>query len=120
MRYRAGAALIWAVAGGAAQAQDDWNMREDDAPLTSAQMQHDIVGRQLVFYDGGISDYGPEGVYSYTYDGGGTAFGAYRMQQDGVICVAFANGFDRCDMFVRSGGRLVVITQKGDRFPVRP
>ena len=40
--------------------------------------------------------------------------------EDGIICIVYRNGFDRCDMYVRSGGRLVVLTEDGERYPVRP
>jgi hypothetical protein len=98
----------------------DWAILDSDVVLTADEMQQSVVGQDLTFYDNGVSRYAEDGAYSYTYDGGGTALGTYEMRDDGVICTAFLNGFSRCDMIVRSGERLVVITEKGDRFPVRP
>lgn len=74
----------------------------------------------LIFYEGGQSRYSVGGAYSYSYQGGGTAFGRFQIEGDGTICIAFNNGRSRCDAFVRSHGRLVMITQSGDRFPIRP
>ena len=99
----------------------DWNLQPGDEPLSPAELQ-DLVGRTLMFYDDGQSAYSAGGSYSYTYgasNGGGTAFGTYRIDGDGSVCVEFRNGFSRCDFFVRSGERLVLITEAGDRFPVR-
>lgn len=82
-----------------------------------------LLARSLTFYDDGVSRYSPGGSYSYTYsalNGGGTAFGTYQIEADNSLCVLFRNGFDRCDLFVRNAGRLVLITQQGERYPVRP
>lgn len=98
----------------------DWATRDGDTLLSPSEMQAEVVGRKLTFYDNGVSEYAADGAYSYTYDGGGTAHGTYTLGENGVVCTAFQNGFDRCDMIVRNGERLVVITEKGDRFPVRP
>lgn len=99
---------------------EDFALLEGDNVLS----REDVVAmteRHLVeFYEGGQSRYSAGGAYSYTYQGGGTAYGAYEIGPDGVICILFQNGRDRCDKFVRSHGRLVMITQSGDRFPIRP
>lgn len=97
----------------------DWATRDGDVPMTPAEMQAEEVGRQLTFFDNGVSAYGPEGTYSHTYDGGDTALGVYTLGEDGVVCTVFRNGFDRCDKIVHNGAKLVVITKKVDRFPVR-
>lgn len=34
--------------------------------------------------------------------------------------MTFDNGRDRSDKFVENAGRLVLLTDAGDRFPVRP
>ena len=80
-----------------------------------------IEGRTLTFFDNGQSKFSVGGAYSYTYaNGGGTAFGAYDVAEDGTVCIAFRNGFGRCDRYVQSGGRVVMLTEKGERFPIRP
>lgn len=104
----------------AAQAQD-WAIRDGDTRLTRAQAHDLTAGRTLVFYDDGQSKFSVGGSYSYTYaNGGGTAFGQFTVLDDGQICIAYNNGFSRCDLYVRNKGRLVLLTEKGERFPVRP
>ena len=118
MKYLMAAVLAGAVPlAGAAQ---DWALRSGDTVLSRAEMQAELVVQDIVFYDNGRSQFGAGGAYAYTYDQGGTAFGQYTLRDDGVICIAYRNGFGRCDKYVRNGGRLVVITEDGDRFPVRP
>ncbi len=93
-----------------------------DRVLDSAAMSRDVVGRTHQFFDGGISFYSVSGTYTYTYSDGGRAYGTYQLSEDGadgVVCSAFANGFSRCDMYVHDGTRLVLITEQGDRFPVK-
>ena len=113
--------LIFVCLSGPALAAE-WTLRPGDTPFTA----HDAVtleGRTLTFYDDGRSTYEADGVYSYTYapvNGGGTAWGDYSVMPDGSICIAFRNGLARCDLYVRSGDRLVLITEAGERYPVRP
>ncbi|MEX0351412.1 MAG: hypothetical protein AB3N15_18465 [Paracoccaceae bacterium] len=97
----------------------DWNLRPGEEPLSLAELDA-FEGRTLTFYDNGQSRYSADGAYSYTYGSGGTAFGTYRIAEDGSICTAFDHGFNRCDLFVRRDGRLILIDEKGQRFPVRP
>lgn len=106
---------------GTAQAAD-WALRPGEEVLARDAL-HGLAGRTLTFYDDGQSRYSAGGAYSYTYsveNGGGTAFGTYHIAEDGSICTEFRNGFSRCDLFVHSNGRLVLIDEKGDRYPVRP
>lgn len=100
----------------------DWSLRPGDTPLDATELDG-LAGQVLTFYDDGQSRYSAGGSYSYTYspaNGGGTAFGRYALADDGSVCVTFRNGFDRCDLYVRNKGRLILITQTGERFPVRP
>ncbi|MBQ4808258.1 hypothetical protein J4717_12340 [Phaeobacter sp. HS012] len=81
-----------------------------------------LPGQSFVFYDDGEALFGDDGAYSYTYsaaNGGGTAWGNYRVAQDGRVCVTFVNGMSRCDQYVTNRDRTVVITSDGQRFPVR-
>lgn len=98
----------------------EWATRDGDLMLGPGELEAELIGREVMFYDNGVSAFAEDGGYSYTYDQGGTAFGRYELGEDGVVCIVFANGFDRCDMYVRSGTRLVLITEKGERFPIRP
>ena len=106
-----------------AQAQD-WALRPGDEVMTEAQIADLLVGRTITFYDDGQSRFSPGGSYSYTYsaaNGGGSQFGTFEPVGDGVICIAYRNGFSRCDRYVLAGGeRLTVLTEDGGRFPVRP
>ncbi len=113
-------ALVGAVLAGPALAQD-FTPRDSDVVLDAAAMRAEVVGRTHEFFDGGVSFFSVSGTYSYTYSDGGRAYGTYELRPDqaGVVCSAFAAGFSRCDMYVQAGGRLVLITQDGTRFPVR-
>ncbi|WP_281973514.1 hypothetical protein [Ruegeria faecimaris] len=108
-------ALLTATPLGAAE----WTTKPDDVPLTQQELTA-LAGRTLTFYDDGQSRYSAGGAYSYTYASGESAFGTYSIAEDGSICVQYRNGFGRCDLYVLSAGRLILITEKGERFPVRP
>lgn len=97
-----------------------WNLYANDTVLTEHEIATRIEGQTLVFYDNGQSVFGPDGGYSYTYDGGGTSFGQYRVEGDGIICIDFENGWSRCDKYVRSDQRLILLTADGERYPIRP
>ncbi len=115
-------ALALLLASTSSLRAQDWVLRDGDQPLSLAQMQ-DLMGRALTFYDDGISKYSAGGAYSYTYgprNGGGTAFGTFEIAEDGSVCTAFRNGFSRCDLLVMNAGRMILITETGDRFPIRP
>jgi hypothetical protein len=93
---------------------------EGDELLTPHEIAAMTRNRTITFYEGGTSQYSVGGAYSYSYAGGGTAFGRFKIGENGVICVTFQNGRARCDQFVHSHGRLVMISEQGDRFPIRP
>lgn len=100
---------------------DNWSVRATDTVLDQGAVAAMIEGNTLTFFDDGQSKFSTGGAYSYTYaNGGGTAFGSYDIQPDGTVCIAFRNGFARCDRYVESGGRFVMLTEKGERFPIRP
>ena len=103
----------------AASAQD-WKLRDSDARLDSSQLADALVDQRIIFFDNGESRFSADGAYSYTYDQGGTAHGRYTISDDSTVCIAFDNGFSRCDMYVRSGDKLVLLTEDGLRFPIRP
>ncbi|OYX45382.1 MAG: hypothetical protein B7Z02_02135 [Rhodobacterales bacterium 32-67-9] len=97
----------------------DWSMRAGDEPLSGAALEA-LLGLPLVrFHDGGRSEYGPGDSYAYVYSNEDRAEGRYRVEADGSVCVDFVNGFSRCDLYVRNGGRVLLIDRKGDRYPVR-
>jgi hypothetical protein len=101
----------------------DWGLRDTDERFDAAGIEAEVSGRTLTFYDDGRSKFSAGGAYSYTYsivNGGGSQFGTWSAEPDGIICISYRNGFSRCDMYVRASGRLVVLTEDGGRFPVRP
>lgn len=113
--------LITFLAAGSVAAEE-WSLRPGDVPLPQADLEA-LAGQTLTFYDDGRSKYSAGGAYSYTYsakNGGGTAFGSYHIAEDGSVCTEFQSGFQRCDLYVRNGTRMILVTEKGERFPVRP
>ncbi|WP_296762681.1 hypothetical protein [Sediminimonas sp.] len=106
-------ALLPAMAAG-------WETRDGDVPLSKAALRDALVGQVLTFCDDGKSRFYDDGRYSYTYGQGGIAYGHYSLNGDGTACIGFVGGSSRCDLYVRNGDRLVLVTEDGDRFPVRP
>ncbi|SLN74232.1 hypothetical protein [Ruegeria meonggei] len=96
----------------------EWPTKPGDVPLSSVELDG-LAGRTLTFYDDGQSKFSAGGAYSFTYASGDSAFGTYSIAEDGSVCIAYRNGFTRCDLYVRSGERLILIDEKGDRYPVR-
>lgn len=118
MTYR----IFWpvlALVASTATAQD-WNLRATDQVLDAEALGLIADGGALTYYDDGVSLFSAGGAYSYTYaNNGGTAFGRFRVEGDGQICIDYRNGFSRCDMYVRNGGRLILLTEDGERYPIK-
>lgn len=98
---------------------EDWKMRSEDVLFDQAGLRQELSGKTLVFFDDGRSVYGEDGYYSYTYGGGGTWEGRWRVEDSSLVCVTFVTDVTRCDRIVRHGDRLVVLTSDGERFPVK-
>ena len=114
-----GICLVLVFAAGAVMAQD-WNLREQDIPLDQMQAQGLTAGSRLVFPDNGQSMFSVGGAYSYTFPGdGGTEFGRFTVEKDGRVCIDLYGGQSSCNLFVRRGELLLVITDRGDRWPIR-
>jgi hypothetical protein len=107
------------VAVGTALCAQDWALRTGDRLLDAGQVRTLTEGRTLEFHDRGRSKYSHGGAYSYTYASGLSAFGRYRVEADGTVCVTYRNGAGRCDRYVQNGGQIVLLTERGERFPVR-
>ncbi|MDA0963063.1 MAG: hypothetical protein O2898_09110 [Proteobacteria bacterium] len=110
------------VAGGAAaqSPSPDWTLLPGDMPLSVDDLGSLTNGGSLTFHDDGISRFSAGGSYSYTYaNQGGTAFGTFDIRDDGKICIDFRNGAGCCDLYVRNGLRLILLTENGERFPVK-
>ena len=99
---------------------EGWKMRSGDELFDVPGLQAALADQELVFYDEGRSVYGEDGYYSYTYGGGGLWEGTWRAEADSVVCVTFVTEVTRCDRIVRNGDRFVVLTENGERFPVKP
>lgn len=113
-------AIILSVALTAPALAEGWAMKPGDVTFTRAEITAFLAEHEVRFYDGGQSEYGPGGAYAYVYDGGDRAEGRYRIEADGSVCVEFENGWSRCDLYVRNGDRVLLIDQKGDRYPLKP
>jgi len=99
----------------------EWNTRGSDAMIARGDLDTLLRGRILTFYDGGQSEFYGDGRYTYTYaNEGGTAYGYWDITADSTVCLRFVHGAARCDYYVRDADRLVLITEGGDRFPIRP
>ncbi|WP_229836401.1 hypothetical protein [Aliiroseovarius zhejiangensis] len=97
----------------------DWKTRPTDNRLDQTDLTRLITGQTLTFHDGALSVFHTDGRYAYTYGGGGTWFGHYRIEADGTACITFVTGMSRCDLYVLHENDLVLITQEGLRFPIR-
>lgn len=95
----------------------EWNIRPWDGVMTRDDVVARVVGAEIRFPDGSAARYGNDGRYVYTYHGGREFHGAYQVDGDGAICVAFDAGQRRCDLYVLHDTRLVLITEDGRRFP---
>lgn len=99
---------------------DDFRLLKGDAALSRAEVIAMTQRPVVEFYEGGQSRYSAGGSYSYTYAEGGTSFGSFQVAEDGTICITYRNSNSRCDRFVHSHGRLVMLTEDGQRFAIRP
>ena len=105
-------------AAGSAIAQD--GVRSSDLVLDASELNTLLSGQVIEFFDGSKSTYLESGRYEYTYtDDGPIWAGAYRLEEDSAVCVDFDHGSARCDLIVKDGVRVVLITADGLRFPVR-
>lgn len=113
--------ILFVLSANTANAQS-YETRASDTVLDADAFAQLVLGRELEFFDGGISRYSPGGSYSWTYsaaNGGGNWFGTHEFGTDGTVCIDFRTLRSRCDMFVQAGERLVLLTEDGQRYPVR-
>lgn len=113
-------ALIPLLFAAPAMAQDFAPRLSDTLP-TADILASTILDHDLEYFDGGVSRYNTDGSYTWTYsaaNGSGVWEGTHTMS-DNVVCILFSTGQERCDMFVTSNDRLTVITEDGDRYPIR-
>lgn len=95
-------------------------MRDTDRTFGAADLSAALSGQTLEFFDGSLARYASDLGYEYRYRPEEAPFvGAWETNDASEVCVTFENGFSRCDVIVRAGERLVLITEDGLRFPVR-
>ncbi|MEM9250209.1 MAG: hypothetical protein AAGB05_16130 [Pseudomonadota bacterium] len=113
-------ATVLAVLIAAAEPSAAQGLRDSDATFDAPGLSDVLSGQTLEFFDGSLARYAADEGYEYRYRPDGPPFvGAWRTTEQSEVCVTFDNGFSRCDVIVRSGARLVLITGDGVRFPVR-
>ncbi len=94
-------------------------VRASDTLLSETDTMDRLSGQVVEFFDGSKARYARDGRYAYTYTDDQDPFtGTFTASDGGVVCVTFENGFARCDTYVLSGERLVLIIEDGTRFPV--
>lgn len=100
----------------------NWTPRDSDTLFDQVTLDTRLRGETITFFDDGQSQFYEDGRYTYTYaNDGGSGYGYFEVKDDSTVCVDFVNGFSRCDMYViDASDRLVLITETGDRFPIRP
>ncbi len=95
-------------------------LRDSDRVLDRTELLARLSGNLVTFFDDSTALYAADGLYAYRYRPQDPDwFGQYRAGEAGEVCVTFENGRDRCDTYVDAGGRLVLITTDGLRFPAK-
>lgn len=112
--------LALIVASASIAVAEPWALRESDRVLSRDEVTALTFEQTIEFFDDGQSRYFADGAYSYTYASGAQAFGRYAIADDGTVCIQYQNGFSRCDRYVEASGRIVLLTENGLRFPIRP
>lgn len=103
-------------------AAQDYAMRASDTVPSAADLSSLILDRDLEYFDGGTSRYNADGTYAWTFgenNGGETHPGTHRFGDNATLCITYETGAERCDMFVQSGERLVLLSDDGQRYPIR-
>lgn len=104
-------------------AAQDYALRDSDDAIFWIDLRDMIDARDIEFYDGGVSTYNfTDQSYAWTYsaeNGGGVWSGTFMMWEDGTLCITYESGRERCDVFVMSNDRLTLLTEDGQRYPVR-
>ncbi|MGB0659532.1 MAG: hypothetical protein ACPGNV_05065 [Mangrovicoccus sp.] len=95
-------------------------LRPNDSFLTQDGIKTRLVGRRVTYKDKSASVYYKNGSYEYyAHEDAEPKPGRYKLYDHGMICVTFKKGGARCDTYVRSVKKLVLITAGGTRYPVR-
>ncbi len=110
-------AILVCLAAPMAYAQE---FRPGDETFSKPDLEARLSGQVIEFFDDSQAFYEADGRYRYTYRPEDPPFvGTWEANDASAICVSFDNGFARCDTYVVSRGRLTMIVDNGDRYPVR-
>lgn len=94
--------------------------RDTDVLLSKAELAQMLTGQELEYFTGGFATYDAEMRHTYRYEAQGERVaGDYTLTDQSTVCVTFDNGWERCDLMVKAGERLVTIVENGERYPVR-
>jgi len=94
-------------------------LRATDTRFTGTGLADALSGNTVEFFDGSLATYRADARYEYRYAPGDPVWRGTWEATASEVCVAFDNGRSRCDTFVRADDRLVLVIERGDRFPVR-
>ena len=103
-------------------AAQEYAVRTSDTVPSTTDLSTLILDRDLEYFDGGISRYYADGSYAWTFgeaNGGEMHPGRHEIGTDATVCITYETGAERCDRFVQSGERLVLLTDDGQRYPIR-
>ncbi|MCA8884819.1 MAG: hypothetical protein KDA50_13885 [Rhodobacteraceae bacterium] len=118
----AGLTAAGVLIGGTVLAQSPGivGQKPSDVTFTEKGLESVIAGALVRFYDGSVAQYYRDRSYVYTAGDGRTSYrGLWEVYDGGQICVRFENGFTRCDTYVRSANKMILIEASGTRYPVR-
>lgn len=89
-------------------------LQPGDAWLDGYWLTVNLSGHS-VRYDGGHEEYREDGSYRFTAGAQSWTAPAYRFYDNGARCIDYPDG-PRVDFYILGQGRLVLITERGDRF----
>ena len=90
-----------------------------DTTFQGSDLFNILSGQTIEFFDASMASYGADGTYEYRYRPEDPVWRGIWDAEGAEVCVTFENGFARCDTFIRSGDRLVMVIADGTRFPVK-
>jgi hypothetical protein len=80
-----------------------------------------FIGKTVDFSDGGVSKYGTDGRYTFTFTNfwdNDRSAGTYSIRPS-TICVKFDDGFSRCDTIYVDNGKFTLVNKDGKSFELR-
>ncbi|WP_138466366.1 hypothetical protein [Poseidonocella sp. HB161398] len=94
-------------------------MRDFDSVFTRDGLEVKLRNQTVLYRDGSQATYLRDGTYIYqkTAEAPGIT-GTYRFRPDGMVCVHFDKGGNRCDTYVRNVYDTFFLTGSGQRLKV--